>query len=147
MSLYNCHLGVGRSTMTCCEPCPSHPHAILSHSLLCQLVLSTRGDCVRLELGFPTIPMPTLVCGLIVIPFAKFQPSPCYNNNASQTSDKTLWMKLDKGHPDAAAEKNIITGTVAEYPTTSDGGIELVDWIEQKHRHPYGQHPGRRAAH
>ena len=39
-------------------------------------------------------------------------------------------MKLDKCHPDATALKILVTGTVAEYPTASDGGIELVAWIE-----------------
>jgi len=40
-------------------------------------------------------------------------------------SDKTLWVKLDRGHSDAAVTKVVVTGTVAEYPTTFDGGNEL----------------------
>ena len=39
--------------------------------------------------------------------------------------DKTLWVKLDKGHSDATVTKAIVTGTAAEYPTTFDGGSEL----------------------
>jgi len=40
-------------------------------------------------------------------------------------SDKTLWLKLNRGHSDATLAKIVVTGTVAEYSTTFDGGDEL----------------------
>jgi len=40
--------------------------------------------------------------------------------------DKTLWVKLGKGHPSATVTKILVTGTVAEYPPESNaGGSEL----------------------
>ena len=37
-------------------------------------------------------------------------------------SAETLWMKLDKCLSGATVTKILVAGTVAEYPTASDGG-------------------------
>lgn len=45
-------------------------------------------------------------------------------------SNETLWVKLDKAHPDATVTKILVTGTVADYPAASDaGGTELPQYF------------------
>jgi len=56
-------------------------------------------------------------------------------------SDKTVWVRLDKGHPDATVTKILVTGTVAEYSAASSdasGGEPAVYFHWQFHLHLQG---------